>query len=131
MTTTETESIEALHLWLATELSELRRQCHCLGYPGQVGYGYVTDCWACFRANAHEPKCDCDSRGWVPNVETDALLEALRARDDQYAEVDFIGGSAVWTVSILTRDEKQHLANGATAHEALCRAARKALEAAS
>ena len=102
--TTAVESLEALHLWLATELPSLRK-------PDWRKYDYETK-----------------ERGWVPDVETDGLDGALmelgyhvsRAKvNDEYRTL----------YSWPDDSSRSRMAYGATAHESACRAARKALEA--
>ena len=117
--TTAVESLEALHLWLATELPELRLTL----------------------LEAYRPPSDySDSdieRGWVPNVATDTLLEALRERG--WKEIGFGFGfrphatepdlvPAVRCSLDKGLTEVPTHASGPTPFEALCRAARKALE---
>ena len=118
--TTEVESIEALHLWLAEKLPALRLTKHSKLCP-EYGRAVKHD---------HHPITFC--RGWVPDVTTDALLEALpRALESQYS-----GFGIGWCERddgvdlALNSDEVPVWVHGADFHEALCRAARKALEGA-
>ena len=123
--TTETESLEALHLWLATDLPELRH--------GLAEAAKTLPTWHEGRYLTDEEK----ERGWVPNVSTDALLEALRKRG--VSEVTFsLADDSTRTVcsldSFKAKGFKEAIGRSAVAEtlpEALCRAARKALEAAS
>ena len=133
--TTETESLEALHLWLATELPELRSP---LGFHLHPDVQTNDLSGTARNMSCEEAGCP----GWQPNVSTDALLEALRDTCDEVRFrvkrsegtyrarlcrlIDTLDGpdAAPYPVVIAQAD-------GETAHEALCRAARKALEAAS
>ena len=113
--TTETESIEALHLWLATELRELRLPAEEWdGVPAEYPDAAV-------------------SRGWTPNVTTDALLEALRPLGwvTHFTTYQTLPQIICYLTDSLELWAKEVSADGDTPHEALCRAARKALEAAS
>ena len=118
--TTAVESLEALHLWLAEKLPELRRleggmhlhpdvQLH-----GRSGTARNMPC--------EEAGCP----GWLTNVTTDALLEALRAQG--WHNVVFTFGSVVicWLDKSPAITHRHSSAD--TIHEALCRAALKALE---
>ena len=102
--TTAVESLEALHLWLATELPELRRYSRKASHFNSEG----------------------SPQYWVPNVETDALLEALRAQG--WPLGNWAMSESHSTVSVDDGDRQRH-GQAPTFHEALCRAARKALEA--
>ncbi len=122
--TTETESLEALHLWLATELPELRDGLEYLEKVHEdIGGIFFTEAQV--------------ERGWVPNVTTDALLEALRAHGVQRVVIFLTdpalgpGNPERTRVLLMQRGSSEPFAGAETAHEALCRAARKALEAAS
>ena len=130
MTTTETESREALHLWLAERLSELQEKCRNCGGFGRGIYHrevFLGKPWPIRQPDMHVcPKCF--ERGWMPNVSTDALLEALARKGME--RVNLLGGHH-WSAEFLDFGEVKGYGAGATPFEALCRAARKALEAAS
>lgn len=108
--TTKTETLEELHLALAERLPELQ-------LPLLEAYRRPSD----YSDAAIE-------RGWVPNVTTDGLLEALFKRfpdaslvierTELSIEKNVVDGD--WLVEGLWKG---------THHEALCRAALKALEA--
>lgn len=111
--TTETETLEALHLWLAEKLPKLRESCTCFGRDRGAGAG---------------THAVCDGRGWVPNVSTDGLFEAM-SRLGWMGELQGSPYLAQFRSGGDTAIEGH--AEGTTPLEALCRAARKALEAAS
>ena len=99
---------EELHLALAERLPELRLTL-LEAYRQPVDYSDAEI-----------------ERGWVPNVTTDALLEALRAQG--WHNVVFTFGSVVicWLDKSPAITHRHSSAD--TIHEALCRAALKALE---
>jgi len=122
--TTETESLEALHLWLAERLPELQHRRHSMGCS-EYGRAVKHD-------HAPNDLCSC----WVPNVTTDALLEVLSGKWP--LTLAWYPKSAVdeahWQAIVFTvnEDGSGHdgpSGNGTTAHEALCRVAKRALEA--
>ena len=135
--TTETESLEALHLWLATRLLELRRPVNHAVPQGGPFNGQAMDfgLLPSGEPDGSREHCACGERGWQPNVTTDALLEALRQR--------YVSGETPLSVEIglgyiaidVFGDVYEKIREGwdeeRPVHEALCRAARKALEAAS
>ena len=111
--TTETESLEARHLWLAERL----------------------DLWVTASVTGSENLASF-STSRVPNVTTDGLLEALsaagwaiwgfeRTRTDGTAP-----DTPRWYCALDRQSGGVAKAEGYTPHDALCRAARKALEAA-
>ena len=108
MTTQAPETLEALHLWLATELPELRLY------------------------SRHDVT---SSGSWFPNVSTDALLEALRRQGRSEVKFSMATDSTRTVCSIdsfLAKGFEEAIATSGVAdtlHEALCRVARKALEA--
>lgn len=118
--TTETESLEALHLWLAERLPELR---------------FIVTKSGDWGDRIPPSMKDHVARGWAPNVTTDALLEALRAQG--ITEVKFsMADQTTTTICSLDAYKATSFEDGvgrtsvaATLHTALCRAARKALEA--
>ncbi len=101
--TTAVESLEALHLWLAERLMELRLVAEEADAASVV---WSAEEW---------------ERGWVPNVTTDGLLEALGGK---FVRIHTLEGIASCRVTVGATYEGR----GKTPHEALCRAARKALE---
>ena len=102
--TTAVESLEALHLLLATELSELRDYDR---FDFDIPSG---------------------SRGWVPNVTTDAIDGALMERGYHVSRAK-VNDEYRTLYSWPDDSSRSRMAYGATAHESACRAARKALEA--
>ena len=111
--TTETETLSALHLWLAERLEELRAP-----FGGTV-WSTAPE-WATAGSQ---------SRGWVPNVTTDGLLEAMRVAHMGEVLFDLPGDDETeWTIFL--NGNSLPTASATTPHEALCRAARKALDAA-
>ena len=118
--TTETESIAALHLWLATKMPELQQKCagnDLRDAPAHHGNRYE---------HAGGGDCGCGGRGWLPNVTTDALLEALPHAwriTYNYDNIEIRRGPSLDSVILAGVKGRDN--------EALCRAARKALETAS
>lgn len=119
-------NLEELHLWLAERLPELRLQC--FAQPPSKRHPQ------CCRADDSRTEC-----GWVPNVTTDALLEALRRCGFTEVRVRFLthGRCGVHLSRSPHEDEEAipfYTGVGVydvSPHEALCRAAKKALDASS
>ena len=128
--TTETETLEALHLWLAERLN-LRRVCPC-----DPDCTDVETCATC-AANHLAVCAQCHGRRWLPEgVTTDGLLEALRTQGISRVTIfmtDPKSGPGLpdrTRVHLLPlRGQVEPWGGGDRFHEALCRAARKALEA--
>ena len=97
-----TETLESVEVWLAGRLPGLRA-------PFSFAEGDGPD----------EIE---ENRGWVPQVTTDGALEALLARN---WPVGFWPLNGVIRAKVRATSQE----HAATAHEALCRAAKAAIEA--
>ena len=129
--TTETESLESVEMALAERFPSMRQSPYAVGAP--------------YR----KPDSILAGRDWVPNVTTDGLLEALWASHEirffhdwhpVYGDPDHPEDWKEHPEDMyewVCRLDKNNVAPtpethfeefGSTAHEALCRAAKKALE---
>ena len=113
--TVQTETLEALHRWLAERLPELRRvyQTHAQRADGQP---------------------DEHSSYWLPNVTTDGLLEALSQRGwapiwglERTNTHGTASDTPRWYCALDRQGPGIAKAEAPTPHEALCRAAKQAL----
>ena len=113
--TTQTETLESVHLFLAARLPELQREC-----PNHDNRGRGFPCF-----------CD-QEEGWVPNVTTDGLLEALATKGWRNVTYTFevAEEKVVRVVCFIDKSPgaAYKVGEAPTTFEALCRAARKALE---
>ena len=123
--TTDTETRDAIHLFLAERLPELRNtRCWCGGAGRRAISFLILDEYV--RTDADYEECrGCQGRGWVPNVTMDGLLEAL----PREWTVTFAAGTTYIDVPGRSYGFTDRWEATGRNLDALCAAAKKALEA--
>lgn len=116
--TTEIESLEAVHLWIAERLPQLRATItHVTDESISVSFPDGTMGGMTIGDNPVDI-----ARGWVPNVTTDGLLQILEG--DYHVHFGQYGHVYLREFG---RSVAAAEASGTTPHEALARAAKLAL----